>query len=78
MTRAAATLHPEDDDFGQARTLYTKVLDGVARERLVSNIAGHVSAVTRVDLLERVFEYWTNIDPNLGARVRAAVSPLSD
>jgi catalase len=30
--------------------------------------------VTRPELLERVFEYWTNVDADLGARVRFAVS----
>lgn len=76
MTRAAATLHAEDDDFGQAGTLYRKVLDDAAKERLVGNIAGHVSAVTRPDLLERVYEYWTNVDADLGARVKKAVEAL--
>ncbi|QQD76713.1 catalase [Curtobacterium sp. YC1] len=75
LQRAAATLHAEDDDFGQAGTLYREVLDDAARERLVGNIAGHVSKVTRDDLRERVFAYWTNVDPDLGARVRAAVVP---
>jgi len=76
MTRAAATLHPEDDDFGQAGTLYRKVLDAAAKERLVNNIAGHVADVTRPDLLERVFEYWNNVDADLGARVKKAVAVL--
>jgi catalase len=31
--------------------------------------------VTRDDLRERVFAYWTNVDADLGARVRAAVAP---
>ncbi|MGA1813206.1 MULTISPECIES: catalase [unclassified Frondihabitans] len=75
LTRTAATLHPEDDDFGQAGTLYREVLDDAARERMVGNIVGHVSKVTRPDLLERVFAYWTSVDPDLGARVRAGVSP---
>ncbi len=61
LQRAAATLHPEDDDFGQAGTLVREVLDDAARERLVGNIAGHVSKVTRDDLRERVFAYWTNV-----------------
>ena len=73
--RSAATLHAEDDDFGQARTLYSEVLDDDARERLVANIVGHVSKVTRPELLERVFEYWTNVHPELGMRVRAGVRP---
>jgi len=75
LTRAAATLHAEDDDFGQARTLYAEVLDDAARERLVTNIVGHVSKVTRPELRERVYEYWTNVHPELGLRVRAGVEP---
>ena len=75
LQHSAATLQPEDDDFGQAGTLYREVLDDAARERLVGNIAGHVSKVTRDDLRERVFAYWTNVDADLGARVRAAVAP---
>ena len=74
MSRAAATLHAEDDDFGQAGSLYRDVMDDGAKARMVGNIAGHVAQVTRPDLLERVFEYWTNVDADLGARVRAAVS----
>ena len=74
MVRAAATLHAEDDDFGQARALYTKVMDADEKQRLAANIAGHVSQVTRDDLRERVFEYWTNVHPDLGAAVKAAVS----
>ncbi len=31
LTRSAATLHPEDDDFGQAGTLYREVFDDAAR-----------------------------------------------
>lgn len=77
MVRAAATLHADDDDFGQAGALYRDVMDDAAKARLVSNIAGHVSAVTRADLLERVFEYWTNVDADLGARVREAVGAAS-
>ncbi|WP_291378630.1 catalase [Demequina sp.] len=78
MSRVAATLHAEDDDFGQAGTLYRDVMDDAAKERLVGNIAGHVSQVTHADLLERVYEYWTNVDADLGARVRAAVESMKD
>lgn len=73
LVRSAATLHPEDDDFGQAGTLVREVLDDAARDRLVANIVGHVSQVTRPDLLERVIQYWTNVDATLGARVAAGV-----
>lgn len=75
LTRAAATLHPEDDDFGQAGTLYREVLDDDARARLVSNIAGHVSKVTRAELRERVLQYWANVDTSLAQRVAEALQP---
>lgn len=74
MTRAAATLHAEDDDFGQAGSLYRDVMDDAEKARFVETVAGHLGQVTRPDLLERVFEYWTNVDADLGARLRAAVT----
>ncbi|PPF27059.1 MULTISPECIES: catalase [unclassified Rathayibacter] len=75
LTRAAATLHPEDDDFGQAGTLYREVLDDDARARLVANIAGHVSKVTRPELRQRVLQYWANVDSSLSQRVAEALEP---
>jgi len=74
MSRAAATLHAEDDDFGQAGALYRDVMDDGAKARLVGNIAGHVAQVTRPDLRDVPRDVWTNVDADLGARVRAAVS----
>jgi catalase len=73
MTRVAATLHKDDDDFGQAGALYRDVMDDAAKARTVENIAGHVSQVKRPELLARVFEYWAKVDPGLGAAVKAAV-----
>ena len=75
LVRAAAALHADDDDFGQAGTLVREVLDDAARDRLVANIAGHVSKVTDAGLRQRVYQYWTNVDATLGARVAAAVGP---
>ncbi|SMH50023.1 catalase [Rathayibacter oskolensis] len=75
LTRAAATLHPEDDDFGQAGTLYREVLDDDAKARLVANIAGHVSKVTRPELRLRVLQYWANVDSSLSQRVAEALEP---
>ena len=43
MVRSAYTPRPDDDDFVQARTQVREVLDDEQRERLVSNIAGHLS-----------------------------------
>lgn len=73
MVRAAYTLHAEDDDYGQANTMVNEVLDDAARERLVDNVAGHAAACNREDILERVYEYWRNIDQTLGDRIEAAI-----
>lgn len=74
MVRAAYSLHAEDDDWGQAGTLVRDVLDDAARDRLVSNIAGHLSDGVSDTVLQRAFEYWRNVDKELGDRVAAAVS----
>jgi len=73
MVRAAYTLRSDDDDFGQARTLVRNVLDDDARKRLADNIIGHISAGVTEPVLSRVFEYWRNVDPDLGRAVEAGV-----
>jgi catalase len=73
MIRSAYTLRAEDDDFGQANTMINKVLDDAQRERLVSNVAGAVSGVVSDDIRERAFQYWKNIDKEIGERIEAAV-----
>ncbi len=42
LLRAAAELHRDDDDFGQAGTLVRDVLDDGERDRLVETVSGHV------------------------------------
>ena len=74
MVREAYTLHKDDDDFGQANTLVNKVMDDAARERLVNNVAGHLSNGVSDEVLKRAFEYWKNIDRTIGERVEAAVN----
>jgi catalase len=76
LVRAAATLHAEDDDLVQPRALVNEVMDDAARDRLVSNIVGHVSAVTIPELRERVIQYWTNVDATLGQRVADGLDPI--
>lgn len=73
MVRAAYTLRAEDDDWGQAGTLVREVLDDAARERLVHNIVGHVSKGVNEPVLSRVFEYWRNVDADLGKKVEEGV-----
>ncbi len=71
MVRAASTLHPEDDDFGQAGTLYRDVFDDAARARFLATITGHVGGVRSEDIRERAIAYWTQVDAGLGAALRA-------
>ena len=69
MVRSAYTLHAQDDDWGQAGTMVREVLDDAARERLVSNIVGHLLNGVTEPVLQRAFEYWRNVDKNLGDKI---------
>ncbi|MET9613686.1 catalase [Kitasatospora indigofera] len=73
MVREAYGLHAEDDDWGQAGTLVREVLDAAARDRLVSNIVGHLLAGVSDPVLERAVQYWRRVDKALGDRVAAGV-----
>jgi catalase len=73
MVRAAASLHAEDDDWGQAGTLIRDVLDDAARGRLVDNIVGHLLNGVTEPVLVRAFEYWRKIDQGIGDRVEKGV-----
>jgi catalase len=73
MVRAAYTLRQDDDDFGQANTLVNEVMDDATRDRLVANVAGHLSDGVSAPVLERAFEYWRNIDPEIGERIAKEV-----
>jgi catalase len=73
LVRSAYTLHAEDDDWGQAATLVRHVMDDGQRDRLVSNIASHLLDGVTGPVLERAFEYWRNVDKEVGQRVEDAV-----
>jgi catalase len=73
MVRAAATPHADDDDWGQPGTLVREVLDDAARQRLTDNIVGHLLNGVSEPVLHRAFEYWSNVDKDLGAAVEAGV-----
>ncbi|MDQ2709547.1 MAG: catalase [Actinomycetota bacterium] len=73
MVRTAYTLRAEDDDWGQAGTMVREVLDDAARARLVGNVAGHLSNGVSEPILARAFEYWKNIDKQVGDKIEAAV-----
>ena len=74
IMRTAYQAHRDDDDFIQPRNLYRNVMNETDREHLVSNIVAHASAGVEPDIQERVVQYWTNVDPDLGAAVAAGLS----
>jgi catalase len=73
MIRAGYVQHAEDDDWSQAGAMVREVMDDDARTRLVSNVAGHLSDGVSDPVLARAFEYWKNIDKEIGERIEQAV-----
>src|SRR5262249_56370209 len=71
--RAGYVTHREDDDWGQAGTMVREVLDDRARERLVDNVVGHLLNGVSEPILQRAFEYWRNVDKDLGDRIESGV-----
>jgi catalase len=73
LGRYAYKKHAEDDDFGQARTLYRQIMSDTDREHLVANIVAHASNRVSAETQLRVVAYWTNVDAQLGAQVAAGL-----
>ena len=74
LVRAAYVKHAEDDDFGQAGTLYRDVFDDGEKERFVHNITNKMMAIKNKDVEERVYEYWGKVDADLETRVRESLA----
>ncbi|WOC12133.1 catalase [Gordonia sp. MP11Mi] len=73
IVRSAYVDHPADDDWGQPGTLVREVLDDAGRDRLAGNVAGHLLDGVSEPVLARAFEYWRNIDADLGADIERRV-----
>lgn len=73
FVRAAYTLRKDDNDFGQANTLVRKVMDDEARNRLISNVVGHLKDGVTEPVLKRAFEYWKKIDQQIGEDIEKGV-----
>ena len=78
MVRAGYVQHAEDDDWGQAGTMVRDVLDDAARQRLVDNISGHLLNAVSEPVLLRAFQYWRNVDKDLGDRIEITVRAKED
>jgi catalase len=74
FVRSAYTLRKDDDDWGQAGTLVREVMNDEERDRLVSNVVGHLKNGVTKPVLKRVFEYWRSIDKDIGARIVKGVT----
>jgi catalase len=74
ILRTAYVAHRDDDDFIQARTLYRNVMTPTDRDHLVDNIVGALSqGVERFIQKRAVADYWSKVDPELGARIDQAL-----
>jgi catalase len=73
MVRSAYTLREADDDFSQPRALVNDVWDDAQRDRFVENVAGHILGGVKDERLPKVFEYWRNVDDQIGKRIEEAV-----
>ena len=73
MVRAAYTLRPDDDDFSQPGILVREVFDDAQRDALVETVAGALLGGVRSPVLERAFDYWKSVDPDVGRRIEEKV-----
>lgn len=69
MVRQAYTLRKDDDDWGQAHTLVRDVMNEDERNQLIKTVVGHLKGGVEEPVLSRVFEYWRNIDKDVGQRI---------
>src|SRR3546814_2929474 len=80
MVRSAYTPRSNDDDFTQPGIVVREVFDDTQRQRLVDQVAGSLLGGVREPVLSRAFQYWKNIDADVGQRiedkVRAGAAPL--
>jgi catalase len=69
IVRCAYTMRRDDDDFGQAGTMYRKVLDDAARRRLVTNLTNHLKQGVEPRIVAAAVRYLSAVDADLGAQV---------
>ncbi len=73
--QSEAPSHAEDNDYVQAGNLY-RLMTEEEKERLVGNLAGFISKVSRDDIAQRAIENFRKADPDYGKRLEAAVQAL--
>jgi catalase len=73
IVRTAQTLHREDDDYGQAGSLYREVMSQTDRDHLAENIVGHLGTDVSSEIQERAVAHWRSVDADLGSRIAAGI-----
>ncbi len=74
LQRSAASLHAEDDDFGQAGALYRDVFSDEAKSRFRETVTAALAGIRSAEIRERAVRYWTNVDADLGRTVRTRLT----
>jgi catalase len=65
--------HRDDNEFVQAGDLY-RLMSEAEKYRLIGNIAGSLSQVSREDIIERSVAHFRRADPEFGGRLAEAVA----
>src|SRR5262249_38494972 len=73
----AAPQHTQDADFFQAGELY-RLMSAEEKSRLIANIAGRLSQVSRDDIVEKNLAHFHAADPEYGRRLQEAVRALRE
>jgi len=73
MVRSAYSLRADDDDFSQPGEMVRRVFNDAERQALVDQVAGSLLGGVRTPVLERAFDYWKSVDPDVGARIEQQV-----
>ncbi len=73
MVRAAYTLRADDDDFSQPGALVRDVFNDEQRAKLVDQVSGSLLGGVHGEVLERAFQYWKNIDADVGEQIEQKV-----
>ncbi len=73
VRQAQAVRSAQDDDFSQAGTMVREVFDDAQREQFVQTVVGgHLKGGVHGEVLERAFQYWKNVDAEIGGRIEQA------
>jgi catalase len=71
--RADRSPTPHATASPQAGTLVRDVMNDEQRDRLVDNVIGHLLDGVTEPVLQRVFDYFRNVDVDLGDRIENGV-----